>query len=462
MTVLLGKKRVGDGVVGERAVEIAETDVRAPAAAQDILDLRVRLRPPEAIVERDDGEVRHRQPEPLRESTDDEFGDECAGALPRPAELDDEEIAALAEREGVAGGGQDGEWRRGHAASDVCPRECRLDAAFRRFFHSYEPSCLIFESRPIYSVFTHSHATPMDAPWAGIFPAVTTQFTSSHALDHEAMQQHYRAQIDAGVHGLVVCGSLGESSTLTPEEKLEVLGVALDASDGRVPVLCTVAERATAEACRFAERAAETGADGLMVLPPLLYRSDRRETLAYLRTIAAATDLPLMIYNNPVAYGVDVTPEMFADLADEPTVVAIKESSDDVRRLTDIINLVGDRFQLFCGVDNIALEALLLGADGWLAGLVCAFPEETVAIYDLAKAGRIEEAVAIYRWFMPLLHLDVSPKLVQNIKLASALVGHGTEHVRPPRLPLDGDERARVQTTIETALANRPTLPTHV
>lgn len=299
-----------------------------------------------------------------------------------------------------------------------------------------------------------------DIRWAGVYPAVTTNFTEDDQLDHATMRQHYAALIDAGVHGLVVCGSLGESSTLTPEEKIAVLETALGVSAGRVPVLCTVAERATAAACRFAERAARAGADGLMVLPPLLYRSDRRETLAYLRAIAAATDRPLMIYNNPVAYGVDVTPEMFAELADEPRIVAIKESSDDVRRLTDIINLVGDRFQLFCGVDNIALEALWLGADGWLAGLVGAFPEETVAIYELAKAGRVAEAVALYRWFMPLLHLDVSAKLVQNIKLAEARVGLGTERVRPPRLPLAGEERARVEAVIEQALANRPTLPT--
>ena len=299
----------------------------------------------------------------------------------------------------------------------------------------------------------------VDASWAGIFPAVTTNFTADDRLDHETMHRHYAALVEAGVHGLVVCGSLGESSTLSQDEKLGVLKTARAAAAGRVPVLCTIAERATSTACRFAEHAAEAGAEGFMVLPPLLYRSDRRETLAYLRAIAAATDRPLMIYNNPVTYGVDVTPAMFAELADEPRIVAIKESSDDVRRITDIINLVGNRYRIFCGVDNIALEALLLGADGWLAGLVGAFPEETVAIYTLAKAGRVEEAVALYRWFMPLLHLDVSAKLVQTIKLAEAMVGLGTEHVRPPRLPLAGEERARVVETIEQALARRPVLP---
>ncbi len=295
--------------------------------------------------------------------------------------------------------------------------------------------------------------------WAGVFPAVTTPFTEDHVLDVPLLEKQLQEQLDAGVHGLVVCGSLGESSTLTPDEKREVLKTAVGVSDGSVPVLCTVAERSTAEACDFAERAGAGGADGLMVLPPLLYRSDADETVAYLRAIAQATDLPLMIYNNPPAYGVDVTPEMFAELADEPTIVSIKESSDDVRRITDIINLVGDRYSIFCGVDNIALEALMLGADGWLAGLVCAFPRETVAIYNLAKAGRYPEAVAIYRWFMPLLHLDVNAKLVQNIKLAEAMVGIGTEHVRPPRQPLSGEERERVTATIQSALDARPTLP---
>ncbi len=298
----------------------------------------------------------------------------------------------------------------------------------------------------------------MAAPWAGVFPAVTTKLKADYSLDEDAMRTHYAWQIESGVHGLVVCGSLGESSTLSHDEKLTVLQCALDASAGRVPVLCGIAERATQDATRFAQRAAAVGANGFMVLPPLLYKSDARETMAYLRAVAAATDLPLMIYNNPVAYGVDVTPEMFAELADEPKFVAIKESSDDVRRLTDIINLVGDRYQLFCGVDNIALEALLLGADGWLAGLVCAFPEETVAIYHLAKAGHVKEAVELYRWFMPLLHLDVNAKLVQNIKLAEAMVGVSTEHVRPPRMPLVGEERAQVKAIIEAGLAKRPDL----
>ncbi len=299
----------------------------------------------------------------------------------------------------------------------------------------------------------------MTTHWQGVFPAVTTKFTEDGRLDPGAQVRHTEAMIAAGVHGLIVCGSLGESSTLSPEDKLAVLCTVREAAGGRVPVLCGIAERATADACRFAERAAAEGADGFMLLPPMLYRSDRRETLTFLRTVAAATDRPIMLYNNPVAYGVDVTPEMFAELADEPRFVAIKESSDDVRRITDIVNLVGDRYRIFCGVDDIALEALLLGADGWVAGLVCAFPEETVALYELARAGRLAEARALYRWFMPLLHLDVSTKLVQNIKLAEAMVGLGTEHVRPPRLPLEGEERARVREIIAAALAKRPALP---
>ncbi len=299
----------------------------------------------------------------------------------------------------------------------------------------------------------------MAARWAGVFPAVTTKFREDFSLDHEAMERHFAAQIVAGVDGLIVCGSLGESSTLAPGEKLDVLRLALRVSDGRVPVLCGVAERATADACRFAEHAAALGADGFMLLPPMLYRSDRRETLTYLRTVADATDRPIMVYNNPVAYGVDVTPEMFEELADEPKFVALKESSDDVRRVTDLINLVGDRYRIFCGVDDLALEAMLLGAVGWVAGLVCAFPRETVAIYRLAQAGRLEEARALYRWFMPLLHLDVSTKLVQNIKLAEVMTGLGTERVRPPRLPLAGEERARVKAVIEDRLSKRPPLP---
>jgi len=299
----------------------------------------------------------------------------------------------------------------------------------------------------------------MNSKWAGVFPAVTTKFKEDESLDHAEMERHFNFQIESGVHGLVVCGSLGENGTLTLDEKQDILKTALSVSDGRVPVLLTVAETTTAEAKRCLERGQQNGVDGFMVLPPMRYVSDRRETLVYLRELAKVSAKPVMIYNNPVAYGVDVTPGMFAELAEEPTFVAIKESSNDVRRITDIINLVGERYRIFCGVDNIALEALVLGGDGWLAGLVTAFPKETVAIYNLVKAGRIAEAVQIYRWFRPVLDLDVSTKLVQNIKLAETLAGVGNERVRAPRLPLAGTEREAVVATITKALETRPALP---
>lgn len=299
----------------------------------------------------------------------------------------------------------------------------------------------------------------MAVEWAGVFPAVTTKFRPDFSLDEEANRAHLRAQLAAGVHGVIVSGSLGEASTLETDEKIALVRMIADEAAGRIPVLCGVAERSTANACRFVERAAEAGADGFMLLPPMLYPTDRRETMAYLRTVAEASPRPIMVYNNPVAYRTDVTPEMFAELADEPTFVAIKESSDDVRRITAIKNLTGERYRIFCGVDNIALEALVLGAVGWVAGLVCAFPAETVAIHDLVRAGRLDEAVRLYRWFMPLLDLDVSTKLVQNIKLAEVHTGMGTETVRPPRLPLEGAERAHVEAVIRQGLANRPTLP---
>lgn len=296
--------------------------------------------------------------------------------------------------------------------------------------------------------------------WRGVFPAVTTKFDADLKLDHGAMANHIEAQLDAGVHGVIVLGTLGENAVLSFEEKLAVVRTAAQTCAGRVPLVATVAENTTELACRFAREATEAGADGLMVLPAMLYHSDERETLTHFRTVARATPAPIMIYNNPPAYRVDVTPEMFAELADEPTIQAVKESSDDVRRITDLINATGDRYQIFTGVDNLALESLLLGAVGWVAGLVCAFPKETVAIYEAAQAGRLDEARALYRWFMPLLHLDVSTKLVQNIKLAEAMVGLGTEHVRAPRLPLAGDERAAVTAVIEKALAARPQLVT--
>jgi dihydrodipicolinate synthase/N-acetylneuraminate lyase len=295
--------------------------------------------------------------------------------------------------------------------------------------------------------------------WRGIYPALTTKFKPDYRLDIAAMEKHFDWQIDSGVDGLIVCGSLGENSVLSSEEKLEVLRVGVRVSGGRVPVLMTIAEGSTAEGIALSERSAREGADGLMVLPGMRYVSDRRETLAHYRAIVKASPKPIMVYNNPIAYGVDVTPDMFEELGDEPAIVAIKESSDNVRRVTDIIARTGGRYAIFCGVDDLAMEALLMGACGWVAGLVDAFPRETVAIYRLIKDGRIEEARKIYRWFSPLLHLDVSRKLVQNVKLVEAIVGVGTEIVRPPRLPLAGEERAQVIALVEQALRTRPVLP---
>jgi 1-pyrroline-4-hydroxy-2-carboxylate deaminase len=299
----------------------------------------------------------------------------------------------------------------------------------------------------------------MKKKWEGIFPALTTKFKSDLSIDFPAIEKHIQFQLDAGVHGLVVLGSLGENMTLTQAEKLDIVKMAVAAAKGKVPVISCVAETSTAKACDYAEQAAKLGVDGFMVLPAIPYPSDKRETIAHYRTVAKATDRPIMIYNNPVAYKVDITPEMFAEMADEPRFVAIKESSDNIRRLTDIINLVGNRYQIFCGVDDLAMESLVLGANGWLAGLVCAFPRETVVLYELIKAGRIQEALPIYRWFMPLLHLDVSNKFVQNIKLVEQLVGVGSELVRPPRLTLVGEERAKVELIVKGAMASRPVLP---
>ena len=298
----------------------------------------------------------------------------------------------------------------------------------------------------------------MDATWAGVYPAVTTQFTSDQALDLEATKSHVKTLIEAGVHGLIMLGTVGENTALEPDEKRAVLKAALEAADGRVPVLSGVAECSTARACRFAEDAAAIGLDGLMVLPAMVYKSDERETLNHFRAVARASDLPVMCYNNPVSYGVDMTPEMFAELGDEPTVVAIKESSDDPRRLTDIVNCCGQRYILFCGVDDLALEAVMLGAVGWVAGLVNAFPQETMRFWALATAGRYGEARDLYRWFMPVLHLDCHVKLVQYIKLAQAMAGLGSETVREPRMTLEGEERRRVADVVQRALDSRPKL----
>jgi dihydrodipicolinate synthase/N-acetylneuraminate lyase len=295
--------------------------------------------------------------------------------------------------------------------------------------------------------------------WAGVFTALTTKFDERGNVDLTSMEAHINRQIDSGVHGIIVLGSLGENGALGPSEKLEIVRMAAPACRGKVPLVACVAETSTSAAREFVTKGTACGADAFMLLPPMQYVSDERETEQYLRAVATASERPVMLYNNPVAYRVDMTPQMFARLADEPKFVAIKESSDDVRRISDIRDLVGDRFALFTGVDDLALESLILGAAGWVAGLVCAFPRETVALYKLLRAGRIKEALSLYRWFLPLLHLDVSVKFVQNIKLAEARADGGNERVRPPRLPLAGEERARVEETIARALASRPKLP---
>ena len=292
--------------------------------------------------------------------------------------------------------------------------------------------------------------------WQGVFPAVTTKFNADETIDHEGTARHIDFQIRNGIHGLVTCGSLGEASTLSLEEKLEVTQVALQAAEGRIPVLANVSETRTTEALRFVAGANKLGVAGFMVMPSVIYAADAREAMLNVRTIAEAAHKPIMVYNNPVAYRVDLRPEHMAELADCKWIAAIKESTDNIRRITDLRNTVGDRYQLFLGVDDLAFEGLALGCDGLLAGVGCAFPRETVALYDLMKAGRFAEALKLYQWMTPMLHLDVSTKLVQNLKLIDALVGVGTEHVRRPRLPLVGAEREAVEAIVRKALATRP------
>jgi 4-hydroxy-tetrahydrodipicolinate synthase len=292
--------------------------------------------------------------------------------------------------------------------------------------------------------------------WRGVYPAVTTQFRPDFSVDIPATLKHIDALLAAGVHGLIMLGSVGENTTLEPGEKREVLQATVAHVKGRVPVLTGVAETSTHQACRFAQEAQRCGVDGLMVLPAMIYKADGREAMAHFRTVAAATPLPVMVYNNPVAYHVDLTPAMFAELADVKTLVAIKESSDNVRRITDLSNTVGDRYVLFSGVDDLALESMLLGATGWVSGLVDAFPQENIKLWNLAMAGKWDEAREIYRWFTPLLHLDTHTKLVQYIKLCMSEVGLGSETTRPPRLPIVGAEREQVLAVIRKALATRP------
>ncbi|SOE22418.1 4-hydroxy-tetrahydrodipicolinate synthase [Spirosomataceae bacterium TFI 002] len=299
----------------------------------------------------------------------------------------------------------------------------------------------------------------MTPNWTGVYPAVTTNFFQDQSLDIATFEMNIEAQLKAGVHGVIICGSLGENNVLTNDEKFLLLESAKKQIAGRVPLIMCIAECITTEAIAFAKTCEQMGADGFMLLPPMRYPSDDRETLHYLHKVADATDLGVMAYNNPVAYKTLITIPMFKDLAANPHFVAMKESTGDIRYMTDIINELGDRFKIFSGVDDLAFESLVMGAHGWVAGLVDAFPRETVVIYELVQQGRIKEAREIYRWFFPLLHLDIGPKFVQQIKLAEVVTGLGTEWVREPRLTLDIVDRAKVMEVIEASMKNRPVLP---
>jgi dihydrodipicolinate synthase/N-acetylneuraminate lyase len=302
----------------------------------------------------------------------------------------------------------------------------------------------------------------MSIAWTGVFPALTTKFTNADNLDLLLFEQNLYAQLEAGVNGIILGGTLGEASVLTTIEKERLVKFAVEKCAGKVPVILNIAEGSTKEALQQASFAVEWGAKGLMMLPPMRYKSDHRETVTYFKTVADATELPIMIYNNPVDYKIDVTLEMFAELADCKNIQAVKESTRDVTNVTRMKNKFGDRFKILCGVDTLAMEELCLGADGWVAGLVCAFPKETVAIFRLVKAGRIAEAIQIYRWFMPLLELDIHAKLVQYIKLAETQAGIGSENVRAPRLTLVEEEREMVLKIINDGISSRPSLPDYL
>lgn len=298
----------------------------------------------------------------------------------------------------------------------------------------------------------------MSFKWEGVMPALTTKFTAADELDLPLFEKNLKAQLDAGIHGVILGGTLGEASVLTTSEKETLVKFAIEKVAGKIPVIINIAEGSTKEAIHQAALAKQWGAQGLMLLPPMRYKSDHRETVTYFRTIAASTDLPVMIYNNPVDYKIEVTLDMFDELQSSKNITAIKESTRDVTNITRLINRFGDRYKILCGVDTLAMEELVLGADGLVAGLVCAFPAETVAIYNLVKAGKIAEATKIYRWFMPLLELDIHPKLVQYIKLAETQAGIGSEYVRAPRLVLEGEERERILKIINDGIAARPAL----
>jgi 4-hydroxy-tetrahydrodipicolinate synthase len=294
--------------------------------------------------------------------------------------------------------------------------------------------------------------------WKGVFPALLTPFDANDQVDLAMYEKNLDAQVEAGIHGIIIGGSLGEASTLSLEEKELLVRFSVKKLGGRLPIIMNIAEGSTKEAIQQAIFANEWGADGIMLLPPMRYKADDREVVEFFKAVAANTELPIMIYNNPVDYKIDVTLDMFEELSAIPHINAIKESTRDVTNITRLKNRFGDRFAVLCGVDPLTVEELALGADGLVAGLVDAFPRETVVMYNLVKEGKLDEAIKIYRWFMPLLELDIHPKLVQYIKLAAAQTGIGSEHVRAPRLPLVGEERERILKVINDGIASRPLL----
>jgi 1-pyrroline-4-hydroxy-2-carboxylate deaminase len=308
------------------------------------------------------------------------------------------------------------------------------------------------------SIFTGAKSSIMAIEWKGVFPALTTKFTSDDELDLPLFEKNLIVQLDAGVDGIILGGSLGEASVLSNDEKFRLVKFAVEKVGGKVPVVMNIAEGSTREAVNQAAEAEKHGAKGLMMLPPMRYKSDHRETVAYFNAVADSTNLPIMVYNNPVDYKIEVTLDMFEELAQKKNIQAVKESTRDVSNVTRMINHFGSRFKILCGVDTLAMEELLMGADGWVAGLVCAFPKETVAVYRLTKERKMDEASKIYRWFLPLLELDIHPKLVQYIKLAEQETGIGSENVRAPRLTLTGQEREKVLKIIRDGIRTRPKL----
>lgn len=302
----------------------------------------------------------------------------------------------------------------------------------------------------------------MQVKWEGIYPAITTKFNEDNSLDFETFEYNLEKQMEAGIHGIVVAGTLGEASTLSDEEKFELVDSALGVASGEIPVILNVAEGSTKRAVEISQKAQQRGADGIMLLPPMMYSADDREVVHFFSTVAESIDIPILVYNNPVDYGIEVTPDMLEELIEYDNIQAIKESTRDTSNVTRLINRFGDRINILPGVDTLATEELIMGADGWIAGMVAAFPKETVAIYELVQEGRYEEALEIHHWFLSLCELDITPKLVQNIKLAEVATGLGTEHVRPPRLTLVGEEREQVQGVIDEALSKRPELPATV